>query len=120
MTEERIAINNYIEECEKNGTFDIHTTIPDFELSLPVDETFDYIKKGIKHWMPNLMMKTIGRVKEETILKNTFHLKIVGKDNLKNTPNSIVVCNHVHMFDCVIVRHAYQHKNLYIDRKSVV
>ena len=114
MTEERIAINNYIKECEKNGTFDIHTTSPDLELSLPVDESFEYIKKGMKHWIPNFIMKTAGRKKEEDILKNTFQLKIVGKENLNNISNSIVICNHVHMFDCVIVRHAFKHKNLYI------
>ena len=41
MTAERLAINNYIEGCENNGSFDIHTTNPDFELSLPVDESYE-------------------------------------------------------------------------------
>ena len=101
-------------ECERKREFDVHTTPPELELALPVDEHYSYIKSGIRHILPNMLVKIISHFKEKDIINNLFHLQVIGEENLVGIPNSVVVCNHVHMFDCVIVRHAYKKKNIYI------
>ena len=114
MTKDKQSIITYMEECEKKAQFDVHTTPPAMELARPVDEHYSYLRRGIKHIIPNLIVKTVSFFKERNIIHNLFHLTVEGEENLKGIPNSIVVCNHVHMFDCVIVRHAYKKKHIYI------
>lgn len=114
MTEDKVAIINYMHKCEREGKFDVHTTPPELEIALPVDEHYDYLRRGIKYFFPKLFVKVVSHFKEKDIINNLFQLKVNGQDNLKGIKNSVVVCNHVHMFDCVIVRHAYKKKHIYI------
>jgi len=114
MTKDKQSVIKYMEECEKKGQFDIHTTPPPMELARPVDEHYDYLRRGIKHFFPSLFVNIFSFFKEREIIHDLFHLTVEGEENLNNIPNSVVVCNHVHMFDCVIVRHAFHRKHLYI------
>lgn len=114
MTEEKEEIVRYMEECERQGRFDVHTTPPELNLSLPVDEKYAYLRKGPKYFFPKTFVNVVSYFKEKKIIRNLFELEVIGEENLKGIPNSMVVCNHVHMFDCVIVRHVYKRKNIYI------
>lgn len=114
MTEDKQSIVEFMEECEREGKFDVHTTPPAMELAIPVDEHYDYLRKGIRYFFPRHFVDIVSSFKEKKILSDMFELEVEGWENLKDIPNSIVVCNHVHMFDCVIIRHAYHRRNLYI------
>lgn len=43
-----MTIEEKIKECEKNKTFDAHINDPDLSNCYVVDETYNYLRKGIK------------------------------------------------------------------------
>ena len=113
MTSDKIAITKYMEQCEKEGRFDVHTTPPALELALPVDENYNYLQTGFVNLFKKCFAHSVDFFVEKKIVRDLFGLEIKGLENLEGVPNSVVVCNHVHMFDCVIVRQAYKRKNIY-------
>lgn len=114
MTSDKAAIVAYMDQCEREGRFDVHTTPPELSLSLPVDENYNYLQTGWRNFFKKAFAHLVDGFVERKIIKKLFDLEIRGEENRKGIPRSVVVCNHVHMFDCVIVRRAYHRKNIYI------
>lgn len=114
MATEVSEIQAYIEQCESLGRFDEHTTSPELSLSLPVDGSYNYLQTGFFNFFKKRLAHAVDYFFEKKTVRDLFDLEIKGRENLEGVPNSIVVCNHVHMFDCIIVRQAYNRKNIYI------
>ena len=114
MTAEEKAVYQRIEDCERRGAFDEHTSPPDLSLSRPVGPRYDYLKKGPVNALIRKIADKLAKPKEDAIVDGMFRTEIVGLENLQAVPNAVVVSNHVHMFDCLIIRRAFQRKNLYV------
>lgn len=113
MTPQRQALLERIALCEKEGRFDEHTLPPDLSLALPVDENFCYLRRGIRHFFPNLLAHLVYAFVELDVVRFLFDLKVEGKENLHGVDRSVIVSNHIHMFDCVAIRHLYHNKEVY-------
>ncbi len=115
MSATRSDILKRIRECEINGTFDVHVDPIDYELTLPVDETFPYIHKPlhlrIGYFLDDLF---VVRPFARKLHKKDLHTKVVGRENLSGIERAIVTCNHVNMWDCLVVMKAMQGHKLYI------
>ena len=94
------------QEFEKLGMFseDVDDVSPDSYF--PVDENFEFIKKGFKNFIKHKVYLSVLKKYTKLINKNLTNLKIVGKENLKGIKNAIVTCNHVSKVDSFAVRAA--------------
>lgn len=113
MTSDKLEILRYMEQCEAEGRFDVHTTPPALDLAVPVNETYNYLQTGARDAIKRGAVYVLDYFAEKKIIRDVFDLEFCGLENLQGVPNSVVVCNHVHMFDCVIVRQAYKRKHIY-------
>lgn len=99
-----------IEICEKQGKYDEHTIPLDWDNALPVDKDFKYLKlkfgEKLKTFFQNLfIVKPFTR----KIAKKEMQIKIIGAENLKNINSAIITCNHIHKFDCLLIKYALRH-----------
>lgn len=103
----------YIDEYKKNqlqfeieGRFDENVDGVTYEGTLPVDENFEFIKKGVKNWFKHKIYLSVLKKYTKQINNQLTNLKIVGKENLKGIKNCIATCNHVSKVDSFAVRAA--------------
>ena len=92
---------------EKAGQFNEDLGESTFGVCLPVDENFDYLKRGfinrIKHWFYLSAMKRYSK----KINRELTNLKVVGRENLAGIKTGcIVTCNHISKVDSFAVRAA--------------
>jgi len=102
--------NEIIAKLESEGNFGEHLHPFDTSLSTPVTEDFPYIPKGWKkvvYWF-----KTLGVINPFTwyINHKVTHTKVYGRKNLKGVKSGVATCNHVFIFDCLVVRGSLKHK----------
>lgn len=114
MTERRRQMEQAIAECEAKGTFDAHTDPPELDLALPVDGSYDYLQERLSTKLKAKLAHFISVPQEKKILRNLFQLQVEGREHLAGVQNAVVVCNHVHRFDCVAVRSVFGFRDLYI------
>lgn len=94
-------------KCEKERTFDVHVQEPDYSIVQEVDENFPYIKKGF--WMKfRILIHNIFIIHPLSfyLSKIKYRTRVFGKKNLKGIKNAVITCNHIDMFDCLIVKRA--------------
>jgi len=102
--------NEIIAKLESEGNYNEHLHPFDTSLSVPVTEDFPYIPKGWKkvvYWF-----KTIFVVNPFTwYIKNKLtKTKVYGRKNLKGVKSGVITCNHVFIFDCLVVSGSLKHK----------
>lgn len=95
-----------ISRCEKNREFDKHVDPVNYDIVIKVDKDYHYYKKGferVKYALENIFI-----VKPYTCWINRCkcHTKVIGKENLKGVGAAVLTCNHVYMFDCLVVKGA--------------
>lgn len=110
---EREHIAKYM-EFEKLGKFNDEINPIDWDACYPVTEKFDYIPKSPLKRMGNFFKKTF-LISPYAWYKAKIErkIKIVGRENLKGIKSAIVTCNHVYIYDCLMIRYAlkkYRHK----------
>lgn len=94
------------EKYELEGRFDEDIDPIDYSGALPVDENFDFLKKGFKNWIKKHFYLLGMRIYVNKICKYV-NLKIEGKENLKKLKGgAIVTCNHISKFDSFPIRKA--------------
>ena len=81
MTRQEVV--NLIAECEKNGQFDQHVDPIDWDNALPVDGSFNYLRKGLKQFLQHTF---IVKPFTNKVAKKDFLVEVKGKENLKGTP----------------------------------
>ncbi len=99
--------------CERQGIFDEHVDPIDYSLAIKVDENYAYIPHGKekakralqKFFVVDLYCGFLNKFKTKTVIK--------GKENLKNLNSAIVTCNHVFIFDCLVLMKGLKHKIKY-------
>ena len=91
---------------EKQGIFDCNVDDIDPNSYFPVDENFQFIKKGFKNFIKHKIFISVLKKYTKLINKNLTNLKIVGKENLKGIKAAIATCNHVSKVDSFAVRQA--------------
>lgn len=106
MDEGRTLIENRKIELEKKGIFDEHITPVDMSIVIPVDDHFHYIKKTFKE-KAVVFRNELFAIKPYTWYQNHIvkHTKVYGRENIKGIKRAVVTCNHVTMFDCLVVFH---------------
>lgn len=92
---------------EKAGRFNEDLVVNTFDGCLPVDENFDYFRRGLinrmKHWFYLGAMKRYCK----KINREATNLKVVGRENLAGINTGyIVTCNHISKVDSFAVRAA--------------
>ena len=95
------------QKLEKAGRFNEDEVENTFDGCEPVDENFDYLKRGfvarIKHWFYMRALKIYGR----RINRGLTNLQVVGRENLRGIKGGyIVTCNHISKVDSFAVREA--------------
>ena len=96
---------NIQEQFELDGNFNEDVNENSYEGTLPVDENFEFIKKGFKNALKHAIYSTAMRYYTNKIAK-FVKLKVVGNENLKGIKEAIVTCNHISKFDSFAVRKA--------------
>ena len=112
ISADEMAANKKVQqEFEQIGNFNQDEHVNTFDGCEPVDETFDYYKRGfvnrIKHWFYTSALKIYQR----NVNRDLTNLKIVGQENLRGLKGGyIVTCNHISKVDSFAVRAAIPHK----------
>ena len=94
-------------EFERVGNFNQDQDDHSFEACYPVDENFDYLKRGLwsrlKHW---IYLRVMNRYVKK-INRELTNLQVVGRGNLCGLKSGyIVTCNHISKVDSFAVRAA--------------
>ena len=109
MTRQEVV--SLINECEKNGQFDQHVDPIDWDNALPVDGSFNYLRKGLKQFLQHTF---IVKPFTNKVAKKDFLVEVKGKENLKGIKNAIVTCNHINKFDCLVAKYGLKGHKLRI------
>lgn len=110
----RKEVLNRIAQKEKEGKFDEHVDPIDPDGYIPVDEHFEYFqtkaKKKFNYWWKYhfIVSPFIKKLNKKTIKTIVY-----GLENTKGIDSSIVVSNHVYMFDCLAQAYAFKGHKLY-------
>ena len=105
-----MTIEENIKECEKNKTFDAHINDPDLTNCYEVDETYNYLRKGLKAKLGDFFNNLFVIKPYSYHLKHKYGIKVKGKENLKGIKNAIFTSNHVDIFDCLVIRRSLRKK----------
>lgn len=97
-----------IAKLENEKCFDHHINPINYEGSIPVDEKFDFIKKGFKNYYKKVYYNIIlFKLKKEA--QKMFRIKVIGKENVNKLKNksAIITCNHFNKLDSFAVKSAF-------------
>lgn len=102
-----------IKKLEKENIFDEHVDPIDYSITKKVDENFRYedkpLAQRIRIFFDSLFI--INPFTKKQTFK-TFRTQFYGLDKVKNIKGAMVTCNHIHMFDCLIVKYAFRKSHL--------
>lgn len=103
-----------IKIAESNGNYNCEAQEPDWSLMQRVDEKYDYAPKNFfwQIWVALCRFVLITCAKPGCAL--LMGSGVVGRENLRGIKNAVIVCNHVHNLDNVIVRWGFVGFRLYI------
>lgn len=112
MASRKEVIDNYT-ECEKNGIFDMHVDPVDYSVAAPVDTDFQYVPAGWEKFRRKLEKAFIVNPFSWHLNKYVTSTRVEGRENLKGIDSAIVTCNHVFIFDCLVLMKGLKHKVKY-------
>ena len=95
------------QELEKAGLFNDHEDEITYDNCEPVDESFDYLKRGFRNRMKHWFYMRALKIYNKRINRQLTNLKVVGRENLAGVKGGrIVTCNHISKVDSFAVRAA--------------
>ena len=99
---------------EAEGNFHADIVPPNEKKILPITEKHKYINRNIFYRFTSFCTRTVFWLVCFAI--NTFwlRLRIKGRKNLRGLKGAVLTCNHVDMFDNVMVRQAVMGHKLYV------
>lgn len=100
----RKETNIEITNKEKNKDFNSHINPIDWNNCYPVDGSFNYLRKGIKTKFKDFLLTTLEIRPFARKINKDLKTKVYGKENLKGLNSAIVTCNHVNIFDCLVIK----------------
>lgn len=106
---------NFLYELASKEMYDTYTTPINVNNQKPIYKYDDIKKKGVfssaYRWMVKGVLKLVGPIVDYF----GFHIKILGRKNLKGIKSGVTISNHVHYLDCLWNIQALSHKkNVYI------
>ena len=103
------------QELEKEGKFNEDVNENPMENYITVDESFPFIRKGIKYNLKKLIYLMYIKIQTHKIAKY-LNFKIKGKENLKGLKHkgAIITCNHISLFDSFAVRYAIENDIMFL------
>jgi len=110
----RREVSARIEQCEKEGTFDSHVDPIDYDMAMPVDGNFHYIKKGFFERLKNFYLHNFVVKPFMRRINRRYRTKFLGRENLKGVKGAIVTCNHINKFDCLVAKQGLKGHKLFI------
>lgn len=114
MAKNKDHLLNIIIECEGRGDFHYNVDTIDQEGYYPVDENYPYLSRNVFEKIYILCFRFLLIIIMFFVNSFTFSLKVKGRKNLKGIKNAIVISNHVHYLDNLIVRQSVLGRPLYI------
>lgn len=91
-------------EYEKQGLLNEHLNPIDSSMVIKVDGNFHYIKTPLQKFAYFFQMIFIVIPWIWYINHIRFRTKVIGKENLKGIKKAILTCNHIDIFDCLVVQ----------------
>lgn len=101
-------------ECEKRGDFHLNVDEINMDGYNPVDESYHYLSRNLFEKVFFVCFRFIVMIAAFFINIFKFSLKIDGRKNLKGIKNAVIISNHVHYLDSMIIRQAVFGHRLYI------
>lgn len=100
---------------EKQKKFNDEINPIDWNDCYPITKDFEYIPKSPwKKFTNFLKRKLIISPFARKIAKKERKTIVIGKENLKGVNSAIVTCNHVYIYDCLVLKHSLKpHKLKY-------
>jgi 1-acyl-sn-glycerol-3-phosphate acyltransferase len=102
-----------IKELEAKGIFDEHVDPIDYSIVKKVDEKFRYENKTLSQKLRIFVDSRV--IINPFVRKHTFKsfdTRFYGMEKIKGIKGAMVTCNHVHMFDCLVVKYAFRKSKL--------
>lgn len=109
----RKQTNLEIAKLEANGDFNSHINPIDWDNCYPVDQNFKYIHKGFKTEFKNFFYNIFEIKPFIKMINKNFQTKVHGLENLKGIEGAIATCNHVNIFDCIVIKGSLKHNKVY-------
>lgn len=103
-----------IKECERRGDFHFNIDTINMDGYHKVDENYFYLSRNLFEKAFFVCFRFIVMLASFLINSYMFSLKVKGRQNLKNIENAVVVSNHVHYLDNLVIRQAVFGHRLYI------
>ncbi len=96
------------EELEYQGKFDEYTTPFNYDHTIPVDENYEYIPKGLGFKISSCFYRSLMFLLGALATKVAFGAKYYGKKKLKDLKKKgyFTVMNHCSYLDSLMLRHA--------------
>ncbi len=107
-------VQNNIREAEKEKRYNDEVQPPDYSRMLKVTPEFQFLPKSPLWLVWSFLIRTVVLVFSKAMVWFAFGGSVKGRKNLKGIKSAILVCNHVHNLDNMIVRWGVRGHKLYI------
>lgn len=101
-----------IERNERLGLFDQPTQPVNPNLVAELKDDYVYLRHNIFYKLGTYMAHGVVRIAGDCF-SGIAHLRVVGKQNLKNINSAIITCNHIHDLDCTYIAHSVRHRRIF-------
>ena len=103
-----------IKIAESKGNYNCEIQEPDWRLMQPVDENFQYKRKGFVKWLQTFLIRSSFFALAKPGCWFLIGSGFKGRKNLRGLKNTVFVCNHVHNLDNEMARWMCWGHRLYI------
>ena len=93
-----------IKIAESKGNYNCEIQEPDWRLMQPVDENFQYKRKGFVKWLQTILIRSSFFALAKPGCWFLIGSGFKGRKNLRGLKNTVFVCNHVHNLDNEMAR----------------
>jgi len=92
---------------EKKGLFDQHVDPIDMSIVIPVTKEYHYYPTSfVEGLQRRLRYAFVVRPFMSQVNGRFLETTVVGKGNLRGLKSAMIICNHIHMFDCLALKKA--------------
>ena len=106
---------------EKKGLFDQHVDPIDMSIVIPVTKEYHYYPTSfVEGLQRRLRYAFVVRPFMSQVNGRFLETTVVGKGNLRGLKSAMIICNHIHMFDCLALKKAMADEKVRLIRDGLV
>lgn len=107
-------VQRNIRAAESMGNYNCETQLPDWSRMQKVTEKFVFLPKNPLFLIWSAVARFTVAAVDGIVCALLIGGKVRGRENLRGIKNAVLVCNHVHNLDNLLVRYAAAGHRLYI------